>query len=176
MKYTFYILFIFVVVAAGCSKDEDIRTSGIDSIDNTVYKSTTYYSYGFLFSAARKASTLESPGPDLTLYLDTNQFSPALTFQSDNFLDSFFLFGNYSDETKAIAAFKSLIQVPQASWSGMAAPVTPNQIWIYRTAGEQYVKIRIVSTRLETRNNLPFAECTFEWVFQPDGSDSFPGK
>ena len=37
-------------------------------------------------------------------------------------------------------------------------------------------KIRIVSTVNETRESVPYGECTFQWVYQPDGSSTFPAK
>ena len=58
----------------------------------------------------------------------------------------------------------------------MADPVIANQVWVYRTGTETYAKIRIISTVNETRDDLPYGECTFEWVYQPDGSTTFPVK
>jgi hypothetical protein len=58
----------------------------------------------------------------------------------------------------------------------MADPVTENQVWIYRSGNEKYAKIRIISTVNEIRENLPFGECRFEWLYQPDGSKTFPAR
>jgi hypothetical protein len=66
-------------------------------------------------------------------------------------------------------------------WTDFADPVKPNQVWIYRSQGEKYAKIRIISTvnerRKDTsalRDSVDYAECTFEWVYQPDGTITFP--
>ena len=58
----------------------------------------------------------------------------------------------------------------------MADPINANQVWVYRTGTETYAKIRIISTVNEIRDDMPYGECTFEWVYQPDGSLTFPGK
>ena len=39
---------------------------------------------------------------------------------------------------------------------------------------KKYAKIRIIEVKGELREGIPHAECTFEWVFQSDGSTTFP--
>jgi hypothetical protein len=56
----------------------------------------------------------------------------------------------------------------------MADPIKDNQVWIYKSGTETYTKFRIISTVNETRSNVPYGECTFQWVYQPDGSTTFP--
>jgi len=52
----------------------------------------------------------------------------------------------------------------------------PNQIWLYRSGTERYAKIRIISTKLDITKDPDYAECTFEWVYQPDGTLTFPAR
>jgi hypothetical protein len=176
MKRLSIILLVSLALTAGCKKDEVVRTSGTDTIENTIYKSSTYYAYGFSFSKAAKVATTESPGPDIVLYVASDTQPPRLTFQANNLLDSFSKYGEFADASTASQVFNSITTLPSVTWTGIADPISVNQIWIYRTTGEQYAKIRIISVVNETRNNLPYGECTFEWVFQPDGSTTFPGK
>jgi hypothetical protein len=176
MKRLYFILLVSLVFAAGCKKNDVSRTSGTDTIDNTIYKSSTYYAYGFSFSKAAKVATTETPGPDIVLYVATDTQLPRLTFQANNYKDSFSKVGDYTDAASAITAFNSLLSVGTVQWTSMADPVTANQVWLYRTNSDQYVKMRIVSVVNETRNSVAFGACTFEWVFQPDGSTTFPGK
>jgi hypothetical protein len=58
----------------------------------------------------------------------------------------------------------------------MGDSIRNNQIWIYRSGSENYSKFRIISTKSEPGNMRDYAECTFEWVYQPDGTLTFPGK
>ena len=176
MKRLFIILIISLALIAGCKKDEAVRTSGTDTIDNIILKSNTYYAIGFSFSKSAKVSTLENPGPDIVLYVDSDSQPPKLSFQANNFLDSFSKYGEFADAATASQAFNSIASLPSVTWTGIADALRANQVWIYRTTAEQYAKIRIISVVNETRNSIPYGECTFEWVFQPDGSTTFPVK
>jgi hypothetical protein len=177
MNRALIVILLFLSVLSGCKKTETIRTSGTDTIDNTIYKdATTYYALGFSFSQAKKISNIADPGPDLTLYVNNDNPTSRLTLQVNNRNPSYSKVGDYQDETAAISAFNNLKTVTVSQWVDMADPINVNQVWIYRTGRDQYAKFRIISTKSEMRSNLPYGECTFEWVYQPDGSLTFPGK
>lgn len=176
MKRIFAILCVTLVTFAGCTETPETPTGGITTIDNTVYISTTYYSIGFSFSAAKTISNIEDPGPDITVYVNKDIVPYRLIFQADNLLPSFFKYGEFTDEEAAITAFNNLTTFTVPQYADMADPVAPNQIWIYRSGTERYSKIRIISTVNEVRENVAYGECKFEWVHQPDGSTTFPPK
>lgn len=163
-----------VFLAVSCSKEDTPDTSGVVTIDNTRTLGQTYYVYGFLFSEARKVSTLETPKPDITVDTD----GTSLLFMSDNLKDSFYIAGEYPDAVSAGTAFDNLksATVPGTSWEGLAQPLKVNQIWIFRSGQDTYAKIRIISLIAEIRSGVNYAECTFEWEYQPDGTITFPGK
>ena len=177
IKRLFFIQLIFLSVLAGCKKDETIRTSGTDTIDNTLYGSGPYFANGFSFSLAKKVSSLDNPGPDILLYVNIdNPDASRLTFQTYNLNSSFFKVGDFANAEAAITAFSNLKSVDVLRWQDMADPIVANQVWIFRTGREKYAKVRIISVKNELRNNLAYGECTFQWVFQPDGTLTFPGK
>jgi len=177
MRKRHLIILIFFSILPGCKKTETTRTSGTDTIENTVYQnSQSYYAFGFSFSKAKKISNLLNPGPDITLVVNNENTVSRLTLQTNNLDPSFYKVGDYQDETSAISAFKSLKTVNASSWQDMADPVNANQVWIYKSGDGYYTKLRIASIINEIRNSLPYGECTFEWVYQPDGSKTFPGK
>ena len=97
---------------------------------------------------------------------------------SDNLKGSFFNAGEYPDAVSAETVFDNLksATIPESSWEGLASPLKANQIWIYRTGQDTYAKIRIISLIGELRSGVNYAECTFEWEYQPDGTLTFPGK
>lgn len=163
-----------MVLLSSCEEEVKVRTSGTDTIDNSTYQSTTYYVYGFSFSQGKLVSTLTNPGPDITIYVNKINTPYSLTFQSNNLNPSFYKVGEYAGEDAAKTAFDNLKSVPSAQWTDMADPVAPNQVWIYRSGEEKYTKIRIISTVNETRQLIAYGECTFQWVYQPDGSLTFP--
>lgn len=155
-----------------CRKDKIIPTSGTITINNITSLGQTYYVYGFLFSQAKLVTTLNKPHPDITIDTDgTNLF-----FQAENLLDSFYNAGEYSDATSSKSAFDILEVNENSVWTGLASPLKENQLWIYRTGTGCYAKLRIISLVSDVRDDRSYAECTFEWVYQPDGSLTFPGE
>ena len=174
MKRILYVSFLILLSLSSCKKDDKADLSGTATIDNTTYQSTTYYVFGFSFSLAKKVSTLDDPHPDIVLYVDIQP--TRLTLQHDNLRPSFYKAGEYADEASARTAFDNLKTVSVSQWIDMADPVLDNQIWVYRVGNDTYAKIRIVNTKSETRDDRPYGECTFQWVYQPDGSLTFPGK
>jgi PBP1b-binding outer membrane lipoprotein LpoB len=176
MKRTSLILLIIFAVLSGCTKTEPTRTSGTDKIDNITYQSTTYYVYGFSFSQAKLVPTTATPGPDIIIYVDQTTPPARLTLQSDNFKPSFYKAGDFADAASAASAFDNLKTVSVSQWEDIADPIEVNQVWIYRTGTDCYAKFMIVSTVNETRQSVAYGECSFRWVYQPDGSSTFPGK
>jgi hypothetical protein len=176
MKRMIRILWVSLIVLSACTKTEPTRISGIDTIDNTTYQSSTYFVYGFSFSQAKLISTIGNPGPDITVYVNNDDLGNRLILQADNFKPSFFKVGDFSDKSAAVAAFDNLKTVSVAQWSDLADPLKDNQVWIYRSGTDNFAKIRIISTVNETRLGIPYGECTFQWVYQPDGTSTFPGK
>lgn len=176
MKRTSFILVAILLLLSGCTKVESTRTSGVDTIDNTTYKLTTYFVYGFSFSKAKLLSTESLPAPDITVYVSNDNQQYRLTLQANNLKPSFYKVGDFADEAAAKSAFNDLKTVSVSQWVEMADPLNINQVWLYRSGTENYAKIRIVSTVNETRSGIPYGECTFQWLYQPDGSLTFPGK
>lgn len=172
MRNNGLILLATLLSLISCGKDDTIETSGTVTIDNTRFLSQTYYVYGFLFSQAKLVTTTATTPPDITVDSDgTNIF-----FQANNFKPSFHKSGEYADEASAKTAFSSLTTASITQWEEWANPIKANQVWIYRSGSEHYAKIRIISIVSEIRSDRPYAECTFEWVYQPDGTLTFPEK
>lgn len=179
MKNNFFCILIFsFLVLSYCKKDEIPPTSGTVTIDNTTTLGQTYYVYGFLFSEAKKVTTLGDPVDVITISaeVDINNVITRITFNANTYKESFFLFGEYSDATAASLAFNNLTSFSDPQWTDSPVTVKLNQIWLFRTTQNKYAKIRVISTVAEKRNNIPYAECTFEWEYQPDGTLTFPGK
>jgi len=179
-RILFPVLILTLIIEGSCHKDETPDTRGTVTIDNTTtLGSTTYYVYGFLFSQAKKVTTRETPRPDITVDSD----GTSILFMTENERNSFFPAGEYNDAASALTAFDNLTSatITENQWEGLAMPLRANQVWVYRagsrTSGnDHYAKLRIISTRAEPGDVKPFAECTFEWEYQSDGTLTFPGK
>ena len=175
MRRSIVILFVITFFMTGCSKDKTPDTSGTATINNILEwdnQKQTWFALGFLFSEAKLVSVLDVPPPDITVISDGSD----LLLQANNLKNSFYKSGEYADAASAKTAFDNLASANVPQWEGLAYPIKANQVWIYRSGTEHYVKIRIISIIVEVRDNKDYGECTFEWVYQPDGSLTFPGK
>ena len=166
---------ILIIFLTGCQKDESPPLSGNVTLDNTLYGNGPYYELGYSFVLAEKLSTLEFPAPDITI--DNDDVPGNLMFEANNRSNSFFLVGEYLP-AEALQTFNGLttIAIQEQQWQGIGHAVRPNQVWIYRSGTEHYAKIRIISTKSESQSPRDYAECTFDWMYQSDGSLTFPGK
>ncbi|MGD0340375.1 MAG: hypothetical protein ABSA76_01525 [Bacteroidales bacterium] len=178
MKRYILILFIILLFLPSCGKTNDgSKNSGTATINNVLnWDNTrqTWFSYGFLFSSGKLVSILDTPSPDITV--DNDGTLGDIRLLDNNFSDSFFKAGEFSSSKSAIQAFDSLMKPVVLQWVVWADSLKPNQIWLYKSGSSHYSKLRIISTDSEVRSNKNYAECTFEWVYQPDGSLTFPGK
>ncbi len=177
MKKCYLVFLMMLVVMPGCKKDQS-KLSGTETINNTLYGSGPYYAYGFSFSLGKQLSTQGTPVPDMTLIVDAdiNNNIRRIMLQSENFMNSFYKFGEYATAEQAQQAYAGLTTANVTQWAGLADTVRANQVWLFRTESEHYAKFRIISTVAELRNNIAYGECTFDWAYQPDGTLTFPGK
>ena len=175
-RYLIFILLTFLV--AGCRKDKDAPLSGTFTIDNNLYGDGPYYAFGFSFISAGKVSTLDDPPPDVTLVAVTDLYGNILklNLQTTNFKSSFYKAGEYANASDARQAYDNLTSATVTQWEDDADAIEENQIWIFRSRNEKYAKVLITDTFSEERDIWPYAECTFNWAYQPDGTLTFPGK
>jgi hypothetical protein len=180
MKRIFFTILILSIIISGCKKDYKPQLSGTITIDNLLTLSGTgaYYALGFSVPDGKKVSTLNDPLNVISILADAdiNDNVRKIFFATISLRNSFYMFGQYPDAASASLAFKNLTSFTDRPWTEIGDSVKTNQIWLYRTSSDRYAKIRVTNTVGEKRNNKAYAECTFEWVYQPDGSLTFPVK
>jgi hypothetical protein len=177
MRRLLFITIIPLFFLTACRKDDIPDTSGTATINNILTFDSnlqTYVVYGFLFSQAKLVSSENSQPPDITIGNDGTLYN--LIIQANNLKNSFYKAGEYPDASSAKQAFDDLTAPSVLQWVVWADLVKANQIWIYKSGTDHYAKFRIISTVSETRSGRDYAECTFEWCYQPDGSLTFPAK
>lgn len=162
----------------GCKKDNKPVYSGTMTLDNELFGSGPYYAYGFSVPTGKKVSTLENPQDVIIIQADPDIDNNVrkIFFACNNYLNSFSLYGQYANESDATIAFDNLLSFSAPQWAETGDSVKANQVWLFRTSEDTFAKIRVISTVAEKRETVPFAECTFEWIFQPNGTQTFPGK
>jgi hypothetical protein len=177
MKNISLILLVLLCLLPACKKNNTPDTSGIITINNILeFNNThqTWFVYGFLFSEAKLVAKLRPTSPGVSI--DNDGTLANLILQEYNLENSFYKVGNFASAAAAGQAFNNLTSVSVTQWAEWADSIKANQIWIYRSGTEHYAKIMIVNT--VSKDSIPrdYAECTFEWVYQPDGTLTFPGK
>jgi hypothetical protein len=179
MKRIYLAIVILSLFIPGCKKNVNPLYSGTITINNKAVDQN-YSVYGFSVPTGQKILNLYNQQDVIIIQsdFDIDYTVRKLYFVVNNLTNSFFRFGQYSDEPAASQAFKSLTSFTSPIWTELGDSVKANQIWLFRTSSEKYAKFRIISTLTEKRPDMPFpyAECTLEWVYQPDGSQKFPGK
>lgn len=180
MRYGIYILLSVLLALVSCKSEDDNR-KGIAVIDNMLYESgQAYYAMGFHFSTASLKRTDGTPFPDITLIAETGAGAAvtSVVFNGPPALTSFpfSLYGTYQNKNAAAEAFDKLksFEVSAFTWSELGRQVAENQVWLYRSTDSRFAKLVILEVITEERDGLPFAECRFRWVYQPDGTATFP--
>lgn len=167
---------VFLLLLSGCDGGKDKPLSGTVTVSSELFGTGPYYSFGFSFALAEKVSTLGNPIPDLSVEAGVLPGSPdVVPFLSANTLKpSFGLKGEYASVNDATDAFNALKDVGTPSWADMGAPLKANQVWVIRTGDTKYAKVCVTEVILEQTGDGPVARCTFQWVYQSDGSTVFP--
>ncbi len=166
----------FMLLLNGCGGDGQ-QNSGTITLTSELYDADTYYyALGLSFDEGKAVPTLpDQYRADITVQAGpVTSGGPVVAYLTANTLTPpFALAGEYASEGDAINAFDGLKSVGSVSWTDLAAPLKANQVWVVKTRDYKYAKLRIIQVTLET-NPLPLATCRLEWVWQPDGTATFP--
>jgi hypothetical protein len=184
MKKFSLLILLLVLFFARCKKEstdipdqDSIRLSGIDTINDSLKWSNelqTWTIMGFLFSQAKLVPYPGSPNPDITV--ETDGTLANIILQTNNYKNSFYLSGEFENATLAEQAFDNLTSLNVLQWAARADSLKANQIWVYKSGTNHYAKLRIISAFSKAASPNNYAECTFEWVYQPDGTLTFPAR
>ncbi len=179
IKFRHITALALMLLLAGCGGNKQ-KTSGTIILSSELYDSGSYYyAMGLSFDEAGEVPTLpDQYRADITLQAGpVTTGGPVVAYLTANTLDPpFALTGSYGSESEARSAFNELLSVGSYSWVDLAAPLSANQVWVVKTRDARYAKLRIISVTLNTSVSPAVATCSLEWVWQPDGSASFPGK
>ena len=178
MRNTYALLLLALLLLAGCKKEKPPGNSGEITLTSELYGSGPYYVMGYNFALGKTVSTLDAPGPDIVVLPESspdNTVVKSAYLSSDNLKDSFVHNKSFNDLTSAEAFFNNYLEVDDAAgYTGIAADIRPYQVWTYRTNQNKFVKLLILKVKKEIRKDTPYAETTLRFVYQPDGSRTFP--
>lgn len=177
MKISHIPVLALVLFFTGCGGDAR-KTSGTITLSSELYESGSYYyAMGLSFDEGGEVPTLpDQYRADITIQAGpVTTGGPVMAYLSANTLDPpFALAGSFGSATEAKNAFNALLSVGSYSWTDLAAPLAPNQVWVVKTRDAKYAKLRIITVTINTTVSPAIASCSLEWVWQPDGSATFP--
>lgn len=174
-----FLTFVLLSFAPGCS---DGRIGPNPFLPSGQVRITTAYinnkPSGFSFS---KGSVITIPNeakiiPEIVIivHIDQNDSIAGVFFAGPS-EQTFKLAYQTTSLDSARAYFYTLREVPvsDTDYSFLALPVIAHQVWIVKTSDKKYGKILVVHSAAHRDRLRDHGEATFEWVFQPDGSNQF---
>jgi hypothetical protein len=175
-KITLLIIIAFLVL--GCNKNNNPKTTGEASLNSElILEGETYSVPGFSFESASVVLYNPAGGqtiPDIFALPDVQNNVYSAYFDTQNTLPSFALVAEFESSGEAQDFFNNYKLVDVNSYSGLAKPVVKNQVWVFKTRNDKYAKLLVVKVDAYLKDDEAFAEVTFKWVYQPDGSKVFP--
>ena len=169
---------ILILISSGCNKEEQNTDYGDITIDNLLYGHGPYYAIGFSFELGTELKTNNTPEPDITVHAssDAGGNITGAYLDTPNLIESFALAGSFGSAAEASSFYDSLTDIGTLPWVSFADDISVNQVWVFKTREENYVKLQIKELTLEQREGLPYAMVRFRWRIQPDGTPTFPAE
>jgi hypothetical protein len=179
MKRVFIFSVLLLFAFSGCEKEENPDTSGEATLTSDRFlEGSTYSIYGFSFEQGEVIKYNPAGDgiiPDFFIMPVTEaggQVTGAL-FDSPNQNKSFSLTAEFSDSSLALQYFEQYKNVIDSNYVFLADPLNENQVWTFCTAANKFGKILIKEVKAFVKDTKDYAETTFLWEYQPDGSLEF---
>ena len=182
MKKTIGFGILVLLIITGCN-DENNTTpnSGEATITSElILEGSTYTFNGFSFGQGKVIFYNPASGnmaPDLVVIPDNSGPEIIAILQILNNVQEkqlMSLVAEFEDFSSAENFFNSYSEISDTlSYRVWAKPTLENQIWIIKTLSSNFAKILIKDVLTYLDGTKPYAEVTFKWVYQPDGSMIF---
>jgi len=179
MKRVFIFSVLLLFAFSGCEKEEGPDTSGEATLTSDRFlEGSTYSIYGFSFEQG-KVIKYNPAGEGiiadffiLPIPGTSGQVTGAL-LDSPNQNKSFSLTAEFNDSSLALQYFNEYKNIIDSNYIFLADPLEENQVWTFRTTANKFGKILIKDVKAFVKDTKNYAETTFLWEFQPDGSLEF---
>ncbi len=180
-KITAWFCLGFLMLVPGCDEDDPPRTTGEVTITSElILEGDTYTFNGFSFESGKvvycNPQSCKNP-PDLIIIPDNSGEELSAYLEVLNNVQNKLLLalaGEFSDWTSTVDFFDNYKQIADSlTYSYWAKPVLEHQIWIVKTLGGKYGKIAVKDVTTYLNGTTPYAEITFKWAYQPNGSTLF---
>jgi len=179
MKRVFLFSALLLFAFSGCEKEKIPDNSGEATLTSDRFlEGSTYSIWGFSFDQ-REVIKYNPAGegiiPDFFILPITGtggQPTGAL-LDSPNQNKSFSLTAEFNDSSLALQYFNDYKNIIDSNYVSLANPLEKNQVWTFRTTANKFGKILIIEVKAYVKDSENYAETTFLWEYQPDGSMDF---
>jgi hypothetical protein len=171
----------FLLLLSGCDGDNSPPTTGEVTITSElILEGSTYTFNGFSFELGKVVYCNPQSckhAPDLIVIPDNSGEEIIAYLEILNNVQEkplMALAGEFADWTSAMNFFNNYKQIADSlSYTYWAKPALEYQVWVIKTLKGQYGKIVIKDVVTFLNGTTPYAEITFNWAYQPDGSTLF---
>jgi len=177
-KKIFFAGLVLILGFTGCKKDEPfIRTATLTS--TRILEGSTYSYFGFSFEkggVSKYNHETSTERPDIVIIPIQEPSGDVIGayLDSPNIIEnSFNLTAEFDDESSATEFFINYKTVDVTNFLKLAKPILYYQVWTFKTGNKLYAKLLITDVQAYKKVSTPYAETTFKWVYQPDGSNEF---
>jgi len=173
-KQTFWLAILFFMLL-GCKKEEQIPVAGEVTMNSTLYGTGPYWAIGYSFSQGKLLEYRDGNVPDIIILPKTEANGTVRNafLDSPNVFPSFSLNGTFGGAQEAETFFNNYVEAVDSGFIALADPLLTNQVWTFKTATGKYVKMLILEVTATLKDQVPYAEVRFRYVYQPDGSTVF---
>ncbi|NOY38460.1 MAG: hypothetical protein GXO83_12915 [Chlorobi bacterium] len=179
MTFNRFIPFVLILILSSCQKEKPIPLTGEVTMDSTLFGSGSgpypYYLIGFSFSQGKLIEYRNGNVPDITILPKTEVSGNVKSafLDTPNVFPSFSLTAAFDNADDALTFFGNYLEAADSGYISLADPILPHQIWTFKTATGRFAKMLIMDVKTMLKDQVPYAEVTFRYVYQPDGTPVF---
>lgn len=182
MNRRVWLSLVLLILMSGCGEEnESTPTTGEVTITSElILEGDTYTFNGFSFGLGKvvycNPQSCKNP-PDLIVIPDNSAEEIIAYLEVLNNVQEkplLALAGEFPDWSSSVDFFDNYKQIADSlTYTYWAKPALENQVWIVKTLSGQYGKIAIKEVLTYLNGTKPYAETTFRWAYQPNGSTLF---
>lgn len=179
MKKIHIYIFTFLGLIACSKTDTKVKTSGTTVISSEILGNNgAYYVVGFSFAKAANVNfnITSSTVPDIVVEnnIDNHGTVIGANLSSPKNDAAFNLAGTFNNSTDAEVYFSGLKDFSNTVFSAKVDSIVANQVYLFKSLSNTYTKFWIQDLTVKQNGASQYAEITVKWVYQPDGSMTFP--
>lgn len=176
----FSLVLLMLMPACGDENGSTPTTGEVTITSELILEGDTYTFNGFSFEMGKvvycNPQSCKNP-PDLIVIPDNSGEEIIAYLEILNNVQQkplLALAGAFQDWNGTVDFFDTYKQIADSlTYTYWAKPALTNQVWIVKTLSGNYGKIAIKEVLTYLNGTKPYAEITFKWAYQPNGSTLF---